>query len=730
MKNLLLVGENPFSTTGNAKMMRYVIKQVDTKKYCFHVFSIDSCGTDPLAILARPIPFPMISSLVCSSKGYEEPKGTRLLLEILSRKSIDIVLFVGVDIWQYSAIYEHLAGIRKKTGMIWGGLFPYDQQEIREDWVKWFNTADFPCVYSEFGYDLLKEHVPNLRYFRPDVQKPHGFTKVSPEKKQVTRAKYFPTVKKDTIIFGFFGSNQFRKDPQKLIQAFGKLKQDPELRGKDIRLYMHTDKAETGVYNLTQTAIDAGLTGKGDLMIKQPGDWFTDAQIASILSGIDCLLNCSMQEGLSWTVIEAMYCGQPVICSYSTSHIELLEGTDNIGVPCLQESSLPSVTESGKSFIPTMSCAVDDIYDAMKEFILDPDLRIRMGESGRKKIAEWSRRASNINNLFGIVESELEEARLEKETRKKDAMGKMVFAQHASAGDILMTTKCLKGLKERHPDLKLVYMTQKKFHDILIGNPYIDELVDWDLTGLKGRYNVVYNPHGDRVLPGHWGRNCNTLLSDFYWKLVGVENGGFFIEKIDPRIGKNKVQWETFLSASAGGRRVCFVHTTGGDPHMRTYRFMDEVCKRLKDKYLTVQIGGPKDYPAEAECDLRGLTYRETAYACDFADIAVTVDSMMAHLCGAMGVSQVTLFGCANGFVVRPDQVSGHLICLYPDYLLDCKGLGPCSGQVRDCPTPCIGVVSPQDILDAVSGLEEKVGWNENNILGEEHKTCTSMIRK
>ena len=710
MKNILLVGENPYSTTGNAKMLRFVLKQIDFKEYCVHVFSIDDVGFDPLAVLAHPVPFPMVSSLVHGSAGYEEPKGNRRLLEILSRKNIDIVLFVGVDIWQYAGIYKHLAEIRAKTGMVWGGLFPYDQQKIREDWLSLFNAADFPCVYSEFGYELLKEHVPALRYFRPDIPSPHSFSQASAEKKEDTRKKYFPGIETDSIVFGFFGPNQFRKDPQKLVQAFGKLKKDPEVDHLDIRLYMHTDEAETGVHNLTQIAIDSELSGKCGLMIKKPGDWFTDSQIADVMNALDCLVNCSMQEGLSWTVIEAMYCSLPVICSHSTSHIELLDGTENIGVSCLQESGLPSMTATGSSFIPTLSCSVEDIYQAMKKVALDADLRKRMGESGQKKIVEWSKRKSNINDLLGMVEVDIKTA----ETEKVESKNSVLFAQHSSAGDILMTTKCLKGLKERHPGLKLVYMTQKKYWDIVEGNPFIDEIIDWDESKLQGHYRIVYNPHGERILPGHWGRNSNSLLSDFYWKILDVPNGGFGIvpEEPDDTHFYNEPIYIAKDDDHTKCKPICIVHTTGGDPEFRTYKYMADVCAAMEKKgYLTIQIGGEKDYPAGAYIDFSGaLTYREEAWVMQHAKIAVTVDSFASHLAGAMGVSQVCLFGSGNANVVKPDQVKGELICMVPDYVRDCPGLGPCSAAVRDCAVKCTGRHDPKDIIKAIETIERKEG--------------------
>ena len=112
-------------------------------------------------------------------------------------------------------------------------------------------------------------------------------------------------------------------------------------------------------------------------------------------------------------------------------------------------------------------------------------------------------------------------------------------------------------------------------------------------------YRYVYNPHGERILPGHWGRNCNSILSDFYWKILNVEPDDFFIEKQLP-----------IMEAMEGIRdkeKIAVVQTTGGDPIFRTYKYMADVCRGLEDLgYYTIQLGGAQDYPGWAELDLRG----------------------------------------------------------------------------------------------------------------------------
>jgi hypothetical protein len=246
--------------------------------------------------------------------------------------------------------------------------------------------------------------------------------------------------------------------------------------------------------------------------------------------------------------------------------------------------------------------------------------------------------------------------------------------------------------------------------NVIEGNPYVDEVIPWD-DQVLGQYRIVYNPHGDRILPGHWGRNSNSILSDFYWKILDVEPDDFFIARMKPEIIEGFTFGESlfgdFLRSVSNIDKLCIVHTTGGDPQFRTYKYMADVCEGLQGRYITMQVGGADDYPAGADLDLRGkLSFQESAWVMSKASLAVTVDSFISHLAGALGIPQVCLFGSGNALVVRPNQIKGELVCLCPDYIRDCPGLGPCSASVRDCPTPCTGIHDPKTILESIEEIE------------------------
>ena len=101
---------------------------------------------------------------------------------------------------------------------------PYDLPNLREDWVRWFSLFDFPCVYSQYGYELLKDKVPNLSYFRPPLLNSEIYSPLPKESVDSFKEQFFKGPDDSTFIYGFVGANQTRKEPHKALKAFAEIK--------------------------------------------------------------------------------------------------------------------------------------------------------------------------------------------------------------------------------------------------------------------------------------------------------------------------------------------------------------------------------------------------------------------------------------------------------------------------------------------------------------------------
>jgi len=656
LKRILLVGENPDGFSGNGLMMRGIISQLWEQ----NVTLFCPFANTPPSLLNKSY-----SIIPSDDINFRDIWGAQKLVSLIHSFDFDFLMFVGIDIWRYIDIFGHIKQLQNQKKFKIIHIFPYDLQYLDNEFVQYANAIDVPCVYSRYGFDMLKPFVEKLRYFRPMMPDKDLFYPYDEEKRQEARASLFPTVSPETFIFGFIGPNQIRKDPQKLIKAFAELMNTYPTQ--KMALYMHTNFKD-GVFNLQKYAIQCGLNS-GDLLIKPEGSYSPFERMPDIYNALDCFVNCSMQEGLSWTTIQALLCGVPVIASNSTAHTELLK--DNIGflIPCDLPTYLPIKTSTGQTWIDAKSCHYAEIQHAMS-LVLNKHIQT-IPKTTHEIMSDWFTRCSDARDLLHI-ENTTEDVRV------REAI---LFMQHSSAGDILMTTRCLKNIKLKHGNLPLYYMTQNKFFGILKDNEDIEELLDWNPERRK-EFRFVYNPHGEHILHGGFN-NLDVKLADMYPYFCGVEPGDFFIQFDKPAIDLP----ETYI----------VVHTTGGDPQYRTYDHMDIVVRGLKIPY--VQIGSITDKYCKGALDLRGiLSFTETAYVMNHAKAAIVIDSFPSHLAAAVNTPAIVLYGPAPARVVGPVHEDIPWVDLEPNKLKVCPDMTNCHGQNRRCQSPCINSINPMTI--------------------------------
>jgi ADP-heptose:LPS heptosyltransferase/glycosyltransferase involved in cell wall biosynthesis len=659
MKKVLFVGENPLGTTGNSNMLAAMLNRLDMDKYT--PACLVTGNVDPSPILFDSLPYTMVDAAT-----PEDHWGNRRLISLIQSTDFDYLCMVGVDFWRYTQAWNAIRNLRDAKKFKWISIFPYDLWTIRPSWVKYLNALDYPCVYSKYGYEALKPYVPHVRYYRPELNDWGVFT---PTKNK--RAEVFPSIPDDKVIFGFVGINQIRKSPELLVKAFFEAKR----KVPNIVLYLHTEMEH--LYNLKQIAQDCGAKD-GDLISKQQGVSYARGKMPTVYNAMDCVINCSMQEGLSWTPIEAMACGVPVIASETTAQTELVQGAGRL-VPCNDTSFVPMTGEFGPVTIESRACNSSDIAQAIVEVAENKALRESMSAKGLQRAKEWFGGMGDINALLSDAGKKV------KPPRKIPAI---LFAQHSSAGDVLMTTQCFKGIKERHPDMPLIYMTQKVFAGVVFGNPYLDEIIEWDERLIK-QYEVVYNPHGEHIHQGGFN-NLDVTLYSMYPYFTNVEADELFIAPTAPAI---KLPEDYIV-----------VHTTGGSKKYRSYPHMDMVLKDIG--LAVVQLGGPDDIRCKSDLDLCGkLTWQESAWIMQHAKKAVVIDSFLSHLAGAVGTDAVVLYGPAPPRVVQPRVQGCEIINLKPDMLKVCRSMTHCWSTSRQCESPCIHTINPMDIRKALEGL-------------------------
>jgi glycosyltransferase involved in cell wall biosynthesis len=670
MAKILLVGEHPHSGTGNGNMMSGILSQMREEHYDTLLFA--KGDSIPNFALNN-----MMGSSVIQAQDFSDAWGLQKLLKTIEIAHPDLVLFVGIDVWRYADIYPQMFAMAQQQGFRTMALVPYDMPYVRKDWIAWMSAFDSILIYSKFGYDLTRPYLKNSSYFRPLLHNVDKF-KPSPVARDMGRRSMLAQLNDNDILVGFIGNNQFRKNPMAMIEGFALAAK----KDKRLRLYLHT--SFNGVFNIPLLCSDAGLTSGMVYAKDQSIKAYPIDRMVQVYNAMDMFVIPSAFEGLSWTPLEAMLCGIPVIASNTTAHPELI-GSAGIYLENKTPYMVPIKSANGEGLSRVTCCTGEAVSKAIL-YYLNENRRKMYAAAGLEQAARW---VSGMMNIVPRIKNVLSSSTSLQTERHPDCI---LFAQYASAGDVLMTTQCFKGLKKKHPGKKLVYMTQKKFFDIVDDNPYIDQLIEWD-SKLLGQYALCYNPHSTKIITGGFN-SLDTKLHEMY---------PYFCGKLEPDI----MHLTPKVPMIELPEKYVVIQTAGGDKAYRTYDGMENVIRDLP--IPIVQIGSIEDpYCPGVSIDLRNvLSFKESAYVLENALGAVVIDSFPAHLCGSLGTPAIVLFGPAPARVTAPRDDYGVIYCIEPNRLDTCPIMATCWGapQKRPCDVPCINTIDPKDVRHVLDNI-------------------------
>lgn len=264
---------------------------------------------------------------------------------------------------------------------------------------------------------------------------------------------------------------------------------------------------------------------------------------------------------------------------------------------------------------------------------------------------------------------------------------KILFLQELSAGDVVLTTGTIKGLKEKYSNCTIDYMTSQQYMNILEGNPDINKILKWGEGVNQNDYDLILWPH-HKIRTAAFGRQ-DIHLADIYAKMCKVERRDLYINPDD--------SYPIDLPES-----YITIHTTSHP--MKNYDRFNEVADLLKDEISIIQIGGKDDVALNTLNSLINLcgklTYRQTAYIIKKSKLHIGIDSCCGHIASAVEKQSIIIFGGTGARVVRPVSNS---IAIEPDYIEHCSIMAPCYGTAPwPCSNKCINTIEPSVIADAI----------------------------
>lgn len=227
-------------------------------------------------------------------------------------------------------------------------------------------------------------------------------------------------------------------------------------------------------------------------------------------------------------------------------------------------------------------------------------------------------------------------------------MDKILVYRAGFAGDILMSSASLCGIKRKYPDVELHYGLWQQYAEIVALNPHVDKIVspghyyvsNYD-AWVDFRHEAFVDGYRKEELPGGWYTRLISTYPNTYWgKLHAMqcaEKGLLDLDKME------SFKPEIFIGpddvAEKKSEKLCVVNAWSQNGV--GWRLWDKWAKLVPELqglgYEIVHVGGKGDpRVAGVDADLRGRTrLAQVAGILAIADLVVAIDSFVAHVAHA-----------------------------------------------------------------------------------------------
>lgn len=695
---VLVYSDDPNGATGYARQARNLLVRL-AQHADIAVIGVNRADESPERpfTTADRLPFKVYRANI-EGKAHD-PEGRELLMSIAPRLAPDVLLLIG-DVWAISAwatdwLEQFQIGHDITTIGYLSTEYPLTDADRR-----FIGLLDYPITHSRWGlgfdngggFGPVSAVTDRARYI-PDTVDPDLFFPLTEAMRDQHRRQIGWA---DKFVIMNVNRNTDRKDLAATIRAFRRVKWEVP----SAHLYLHTAPKDTWhdgqSVDLRALCHAYGLLVPEDVSFPSnftPHFGYPIDILNCIYNAADLLVSTSVSEGFGVTPVEALFCERPVLIPGHTGFSNLCE---TIGL-----TPVRSYSTIRERVAPTPVWAIDedDLVNRIMAFYEQrhsPAAKLDVNRQAMAAVQAFSANTVFERDWMPIVR-EISEPR-----RKIQAV---LWAQESSAGDVLLSTSALAGLRQRHPDRPIHYMTQRTYHDLVTNHPLVDRVLDWRPV-LLHRYETFYAPHLLHIQRGNWGAG-SVPLGALYPRLCGLPY-------TKPTLDEQPLP-EGLVPDDVLAGPYLVVHTTS-HPYRNYYRFHEALAGACAP---IVQIGASTDVPLGQSVqvgrdirtdlrvnqfrylDLRGkLTYRQTAWLMKRAAGFLGIDSFPMHLAGAFDVPAVVTFGSARAAITGAITNAPH-VYLEPDFSTECPLLGPCSGNVH-CANPCGPRHDPQLVRQAL----------------------------
>ncbi|MBI4158720.1 glycosyltransferase [Candidatus Woesearchaeota archaeon] len=391
-----------------------------------------------------------------------------------------------------------------------------------------------------------------------------------------------------------------------------------------------------------------------------------DADLAAYYQAAHIYLTMSEHEGMCLPLLEAMYCGVPVIGHHAAA------------VPFTLRNAGILVKEKNTQYIAEL---IDIILN-------DKKLRQKILASQKERLTYFYperlkkeflghilnlKKASNAertkNSDFPLRYLLKHSFNLKQDIQVPDSYSylfqhpeslseiKILYIQPKGVGDIIMSTPIIRELKRKYPFAKIDFAADDFCKDIVGGNPYINNVYSFgNLPNLQG-YVTVLRPYLKTQYMINW-QDTGMHIVDLYASLCGVKLDSYKTEifPIEANLkdyGINEKEDYICLHTESSLKYKDW-------PHFR------ELIHKLKDIFNIVVID-EQQHNYENTIQLpKDIGLRKKAYVVSKSKMLIGVDSMGIHMSSAFNVPTIALYGNTLPELCKPLS-NKNLITIKPE---------------------------------------------------------------
>lgn len=274
----------------------------------------------------------------------------------------------------------------------------WELPELPTLWRDVMMGLDVVLAPTEFIADTIRRSVPEhnlpeIISYPQSVAPPAGVS--------ADRTRWLGSYKDAfAVLFAFDAASDVeRKNPAAAVRAF----QKAFPKGEDAVFLLKVSRAHHASGPQWEAVTRAASE---DVRIRLMHEHLDRRDLWELFASIDTFLSLHRAEGLGLGIMEAMAVGKPVVVTAWSGNMDFTDQANALLVP-FEKIAVANVTNANYAGMPHLRWAEPDIDEAarsLRSLYESPELRSRLGESGRLRMRQMRESPAAVTALNRVIE--------------------------------------------------------------------------------------------------------------------------------------------------------------------------------------------------------------------------------------------------------------------------------------------------------------------------------------